>query len=84
MATYIVIEDQAYETNTDDQVLAAREALREAGLEVAVEYCGLPDGLGDSYANGNKLFVFSGDDSPLRCVWCECPVNRCACGAHKP
>lgn len=60
MATYIVINDQAYETNTDEQVTVAREALRESGLEVAVEYSGLPDGLGDSYANGNRLFAFTG------------------------
>lgn len=74
MTTYIVIDEQAYETNTDEEITEAREALREAGLEVAVEYCGLPDGLGDSYANGNKLFAFTGrvigaaEDSRARTV----------------
>lgn len=57
MATYIMIGDAAYETNTDEQVALAREALQEAGLAEAAEYAGAPDGAGDSYLNGNKLFA---------------------------
>jgi hypothetical protein len=71
MSTYIVIDSactdaagvpseshvEVYETNTDEEIAAARAALREAGLEYAEEYAGVPDGLGDAYANGNKLFA---------------------------
>lgn len=55
--TYIMIEDKPYQTNTDEQVFAARAALRQAGIECTDEYAGLPDGQGDSYPNGNKLFA---------------------------
>lgn len=57
MATFIMIGDEAFETNTDEQVAAAREALREAGLTEAPEFAGEPDGAGDSHKNGNKLFA---------------------------
>ena len=57
MATYIMVDGEAYETNTDAQVQAARAALAEAGLVWAHEYAGVPDGQGDSYQNGNMLFA---------------------------
>jgi hypothetical protein len=57
VSTYITIDDHAYPTNTDEQVAAAREALREAGLESAKVYAGEPDGMGESYANGALLFA---------------------------
>jgi hypothetical protein len=57
MATYIVIGDDTLETNTDEQIAEARKALAAAGLQYADEFAGLPDGLGDSYRNGNKLFA---------------------------
>jgi hypothetical protein len=55
--TYIMIEDRSYQTNTDEQVLIARSALRQAAIEYTDEYAGLPDGQGDSYPNGNKVFA---------------------------
>ena len=60
--TYITIpqdgaDDAIYPVDTDEQVAAARAALREAGLGRAKVYVGEPDGLGDSYHNGSLLFA---------------------------
>ena len=57
MTTYIVIGDDALETNTDEQIAEARKALAAAGLQSADEFVGVPDGTGDSYRNGAKLFA---------------------------
>jgi hypothetical protein len=62
MTTHIVIardehDNDAYTLDTDAEVLAARIALRAAGLESAPIYAGEPDGEGDSYLNGNTLFA---------------------------
>lgn len=57
MATYISIGEATYPTDTDEQIAEAKEALREAGLTEAPVYAGEPDGLGDSYANGQVLFA---------------------------
>lgn len=55
MSTYIVIEDNTYPTNTLEEIEEAQAALREAGLAEAPVYAGEPDGLGDSYRNGQVL-----------------------------
>lgn len=60
MATYIVIGEETYETNTDEEIAAARKALADAGLESAPEYAGVPDGQGDNYKNGNVLRAAEG------------------------
>jgi hypothetical protein len=60
MATFIVIDEQAFETNTEAEVQAAREALREAGIVYADEWAGVPDDTNDAYKNGNKLFAAKG------------------------
>lgn len=58
--SYILIKqpsgfDTAYLTDSGSQTLIARRALRAAGLESAPVYAGVPDGAGDSYANGYIL-----------------------------
>jgi hypothetical protein len=55
--TYIVIGDETHKTNTDEEVAEARKALADAGLEKADEFAGEPDGLGDSYRNGNIVWA---------------------------
>lgn len=57
MTTYIVIDEQTFKTNTEEEIAVARAALRDAELDSADEFVGEPDGLGDSYKNGNKLFA---------------------------
>jgi hypothetical protein len=55
--TYITIGDEAYPTNTSDEIAAAQSALAAAGLESAPVYAGEPDGLGDSYSSGQILWA---------------------------
>lgn len=60
MTTYIAIrrdggDCDTYLTDTDEQIAEAREALIDAGLDSAPIYVGEPDGLGDSYRNGQVL-----------------------------
>jgi hypothetical protein len=57
MTTYIVISEETYLTDTDEEIAAARQALRDAGLAEAEVFAGEPDGSGDSYRNGAKLFA---------------------------
>jgi hypothetical protein len=54
---YIMIHDQAFHVDTDEQVEEARAALCDACEEEAGIFEGEPDGLGDSYRNGRKLFA---------------------------
>lgn len=60
MSTYICVERNGeaatYRTDTDQERERARQALRDAGLQEADIYVGEPDGLGDSYRSGAKLF----------------------------
>lgn len=57
MATYIMIGEEVFVTDSDEQIEAARAALREAGEDSAEVYAGEPDGTGDSYKNGCVLFA---------------------------
>ena len=57
MTTYIMIGDDAYVTDTDEQIEEARAAMRDAGLDSVAVYAGDPDGLDDSYKNGCVLFA---------------------------
>ena len=55
--SYVIINDTEYTIDTAEQIEVAQAALREAGQPEADVYAGEPDGLGDSYANGQKLFA---------------------------
>lgn len=60
--TYVTIEQDGtdpavYTLSTPEEIESARVALRDAGVESAVIYAGEPDGLGDSYRNGQTLFA---------------------------
>jgi hypothetical protein len=55
--TYIVIEENVYLTNTAEEIAEAQAALRDAGLASAPVYVGEPDGLGESYRNGQVLWA---------------------------
>lgn len=63
-------EQNVFPTDTDEEIAAARLALRDAGLDEAPIYAGEPDGLGDSYATGSKLAAAPLDDGGD--VACEC------------
>ena len=52
--TYVLINDQPYPTDTDDEIAAARMKLAEYGFRVGVVYAGDPE-CPDSYANGQLL-----------------------------
>lgn len=59
MSTYIMIENHPWPTDTDEEIQAAREALRDAEIESAQVYVTSADDLeseGDSYPNGQVLF----------------------------
>lgn len=57
--SYIMIGDEAFATDTDEQISAARVALRAAGLEKADDWAGVPDGAGDNYRTGHVLYAAS-------------------------
>lgn len=52
-----------YSVDTDEEILEARKALREHGIEKSDIWVGSPDGLGDSYRNGHVLFAGEADGS---------------------
>lgn len=54
---YVVIEDEAHPIDTAEQEASARAELAARGIESADVYAGEPDGLGDSYRTGSKLFA---------------------------
>ncbi len=58
--SYIMINDEAFTLNTDKEIAEARQALADAGLEDTAIWAGEPDGLGDSYATGNRLRAATG------------------------
>jgi hypothetical protein len=56
---YIIIDEQSYEIDTDEQEAIARAALCDAGIEYADVWNGSPD-CPDSYKSStNKLFAAS-------------------------
>lgn len=63
MSTYVVIEDECYRTDTIEEIAAAQQALREAGIEDTPVYATpVEPGEGgpshpDAYPNGQTLFA---------------------------
>jgi hypothetical protein len=51
-----LMEGAAYPIDTDEQIEAAREAMRKAGLNQAAVFAGDPN-CPDSYATGQVLFA---------------------------
>lgn len=60
MKQHIFVGDEAYAIDTDEEIQAAREALRDAGLESAPVFAGEADGLGDAHRNGQILWAAEG------------------------
>ena len=54
--TWTKISEQVYFTDTDAEILEAKEALKAAELDQAVIFVGDPDSP-DCYANGQILFA---------------------------
>ena len=52
-----VVGCNTYAVDTVEEVAEAQAAMREAGLASAPVYVGEPDGLGDSYPNGQVVFA---------------------------
>lgn len=55
MSTFILIDDEAYETDTEEQIAAAKTAMREAGLTEAKVWAGDPES--EHVLNGQILFA---------------------------
>jgi hypothetical protein len=55
--TYIVIGEETYPVDTTEQIALAQASMQAADLEEADVYVGEPDGLGDSYKTGRKIFA---------------------------
>lgn len=53
---YVIINDESFSIDTDEQEAAARAALHEAGIESAAVYAGEPDDE-SSYKTSNLLFA---------------------------
>lgn len=60
--SFVVINEEVYDTNTPEEIEVARIALRNAALDKTAEFCGEPDGLGDSYRTG---FLFARQDGRI-------------------
>lgn len=54
---YIMINDEVFVVDTDEQVEEAKLVLLSEGIDSADVHVGEPDGLGDSYKNGSKVFA---------------------------
>ena len=54
---FVVIENEIFAIDTDEDIEAAQEALRDSELTETDVFSGEPDGLGDSYRTDQKLFA---------------------------
>jgi hypothetical protein len=57
MVAYVVVGGLDYAVDTAEEIAVAKAALREVGIESAPVFVGEPDGLGDSYRNGQVLWA---------------------------